>query len=127
MLDSARVIGFALTTDYARAREFYEGKLGLRFISQDNFALVFRSGQNMVRLSKAPPFAPARHTVMGWEVEDIEVEVAKLKSRGVVFEKYPWVPDESGIWTAPNGDKIAWFLDPDGNVLSLSSHQSTAA
>ena len=61
---------------------------------------------------------------MGWEVNDIDAMVKWLKGRGVVFEKYPFVQDrELGIWKTPNGDKVAWFKDPDGNVLSLSQHQ----
>jgi hypothetical protein len=62
--------------------------------------------------------------VLGWEVSNIGEVVAWLQKRGVAFEKYPWVDDkESGIWTAPSGDKIAWFKDADGNVLSVSQHK----
>ena len=122
MLASSKIIGFALTTDYARAREFYEGKLELRFVSQDDYALVMRSGENMVRISKAPGFTPLRSTVLGWEVSVIEAAAKWLHGRGVGLEKYPWVQSESGIWATPNGDKVAWFKDPDGNVLSISQH-----
>ena len=55
----------------------------------------------------------------------MEAMVKWLNGRGVTFEKYPFVKDqESGIWTTPNGDKVAWFKDPDGNVLSLSQHKN---
>jgi hypothetical protein len=68
-------------------------------------------------------FTPARHTVLGWQVADIEATVAWLVSRGVEMEKYPFVQDkERGIWSAPGGAKVAWFKDPDGNVLSVSQH-----
>lgn len=78
----------------------------------------------MIRIAKAGKFTPAQYTVMGWEVTDIEAMVKWLNSRGVEFEKYPFVQDRVlGIWTTPNGDKVAWFKDPDGNVLSLSQHQ----
>lgn len=78
----------------------------------------------MIRIAKAGKFTPAQYTVMGWEVTDIGAMVKWLNSRGVEFEKYPFVQDrELGIWTTPNGDKVAWFKDPDGNVLSLSQHQ----
>jgi hypothetical protein len=61
---------------------------------------------------------------MGWEVSDIEAVVKWLTERGVAFEKYPFVQDRKlGIWTAPSGDKVAWFKDPDGNVLSVSQHK----
>jgi len=124
MLASGKLIGFVPTTDSRRARDFYEGKLGFQFVSDDQFALVMRAGESMIRIAKAGKFTPAQYTVMGWEVTDIEAMVKWLNSRGVDFEKYPFVQDrELGIWTTPNGDKVAWFKDPDGNVLSLSQHQ----
>jgi catechol 2,3-dioxygenase-like lactoylglutathione lyase family enzyme len=122
MLASNKIIGFVLTTDFARARDFYEGKLGLQFVGQDDFALVLSAGGNMIRIAKAPEFTPLHSTVLGWEVTDIEAEAKWLESRGVQLEKYPWVQSETGIWSAPGGDKVAWFKDPDGNVLSLSQH-----
>ena len=124
MLTANKVIGFVPTQDSAKAREFYEGKLGFQFVSDDPFALVMRSGETMIRVSKAKDFTPAPYTILGWEVKDIEAVVRWLTSRGVVFEKYPFVQDqELGIWNAPSGDKVAWFKDPDGNVLSVSQHQ----
>jgi hypothetical protein len=78
----------------------------------------------MIRIAKAQDFTPAQYTVLGWEVRDIEAVVGWLQDRGVAFEKYPFVQDqERGIWTAPGGNKVAWFKDPDGNVLSLSQHE----
>ncbi len=125
MMDSARLIGFARVTDYAKARAFYEGVLGLQFVSQDDFALVMRSGSNMIRLSRSKGFAPGDSTILGWEVAGVERAAAELSKQGVAFEKYPWVNDPTGlgIWTAPNGDKVAWFKDPDGNILSISEHK----
>ncbi len=123
MIASGKMIGFVPTTDSKRARDFYEGKLGFEFVSDDQFALVMRAGDNMVRVAKAGKFSPAPYTVLGWEVTKIEDEVRALVARGVVFEKYPFVEDQvTGIWVAPGGDKVAWFKDPDGNVLSLSEH-----
>ena len=79
---------------------------------------------SMLRIGKVPDFTPAPYTVLGWEVANIEEIVAWLQKRGVAFEKYPFVQDkELGIWTAPTGDKVAWFKDPDGNVLSVSQHK----
>jgi catechol 2,3-dioxygenase-like lactoylglutathione lyase family enzyme len=122
MLDSGKLIGFVMTTDYDAARTFYEGKLGLEFVAQDQFALVLRSGGQMIRISKST-FTPAQGTVLGWEVDDIEAIVRWLQGRGVITEKYSFVADqELGIWAAPSGDKVAWFKDPDGNVLSVSQH-----
>ena len=123
MLSAGKLIGFVPTKDPKRSREFYEGKLGFKFVSDDQFALVMQAGKSMIRIVKGAKFMPAQYTVMGWEVTDIEAMVKWLTGRGVAFEKYPFVQDQkSGIWTTPNGDKVAWFKDPDGNVLSLSEH-----
>lgn len=125
MLTSGKIVGFVPTRNSEQARAFYEGKLGLEFVNEDQFALVLRAGPNMVRLAKGANFTPAQYTILGWEVADITSVARWLKERGVVLEHYPFVQDhELGIWTAPNGDKVAWFKDPDGNVLSISQHTS---
>ena len=124
MLSSSKLIGFVPTKDSQKARAFYEGKLGFQFVSDDQFALMMRAGETMIRIAKAKDFTPAPYTVLGWEVRDIEAIVRWLTQRGVVFEKYPFVQDrELGIWTTPGGDKVAWFKDADGNILSVSQHQ----
>jgi catechol 2,3-dioxygenase-like lactoylglutathione lyase family enzyme len=108
---------------YERARAFYEGTLGFEFVSLDQFALAIRAGKNIIRISKVDTFEPAQGTVLGWEVADVRAVVLWLRSRNVVTEKYGFVADqELGVWTAPSGDQVAWFKDPDGNVLSISHH-----
>jgi len=124
MLAASKLIGFVPTRDALKARAFYEDKLGLHFVSDDPFALVMKAGETAIRIAKAKDFTPAPYTVMGWEVSDIEAVVKWLTQRGVAFEKYPFVQDrELGIWTTPGGDKVAWFKEPDGNVLSVSQHK----
>ena len=124
MLASGKMTGFLLTKDYEKARAFYEGKLGLEFVSLDQFALVMKAGESHIRISKIPGFTPFQSTVLGWEIKDIDAVVAWLEKRGVVFEKYAFVEDrEHGIWTSPSGARVAWFKDPDGNVLSVSQLQ----
>jgi|SRR5947209_9254917 len=126
MLASGKLIGFLLTKDYGQAREFYEGKLGLRFVGLDQFAMVMEIGGHQIRIVQLPNLTPLRSTVMGWEVDDIEAVADWLKRQGVVMESYPFIQDrERGIWTTPNGDKVAWFKDPDGNVLSVSQHHKS--
>ena len=123
MLGSAKMIGFVPTKDYEKARAFYEGKLGFTFVSLDQFALVMRAGAHMVRIVRMPDFTPLQGTILGWEVADVPRMAAWLRERGVAIEKYPFVLDqEFGIWTTPDGNKVAWFKDPDGNVLSISQH-----
>lgn len=123
MLASMDMVGFVLTKDYEAARAFYEGNLGFEFVSLDQFALVMMAGKSMIRIVKVPTFTPLQSTVLGWGVDDMDVMVDWLTGRGVVFEKYPFVQDKGrGIWTAPGGTRVAWFKDPDGNVLSISQH-----
>jgi len=124
MLASSKIIGFVPTKDSAQARGFYEGILQFQFVSDDMFALVMKAGETMLRIGKVQDFTPAPYTVLGWEVSNIEEVVRWLQKRGVALEKFPFVQDkELGIWTTPNGDKVAWFRDPDGNVLSVSQHK----
>ncbi len=123
MLAAGKIVGFILTKDYAAARAFYETKLGFEFVSLDQFALVMKAGGHLIRISKVAEHVPLRSTVLGWEVGDVTEAAKWLASRGVELEKYPWVQDqELGIWTTPDGSKVAWFKDPDGNVLSIAKH-----
>jgi catechol 2,3-dioxygenase-like lactoylglutathione lyase family enzyme len=123
MLASAKLVGFVPTKDYEQARAFYEGKLGFQFVSLDQYALVLSVGGHKIRIAKVPNFTPLQGTILGWEVKEIETVVTWLRDRGVTLEKYPFVQDrELGIWTTPSGDKVAWFKDPDGNILSISQH-----
>lgn len=121
MLGSRKVMAFVATTDEARARAFYGEVLGLSLVSDDPFALVFSSSGTLVRIQKVAEHAAPPFTVLGWHVDDISSEVAALAAHGVRFERYDgMVQDDAGVWTSPSGAKVAWFKDPDGNVLSLA-------
>lgn len=123
MLGTTDIIAFVPTKDSAKARTFYEAVLGLRFISDDGFALVFNANGIMIRVVKAQQFTPVQYTILGWQVKGIERVVAGLQEKGVRFEHFGFFKqDELGIWIAPSGDKVAWFKDPDGNTLSVSEH-----
>jgi len=118
------MIGFVTATNGAEMKAFYTDKLGFRFVADDGFALVFDAHGTMIRAAKMSKFTPQPFTVLGWEVNDIVRTVKELYSKGVKFEKFRGMPqDDDGIWTAPTGDKVAWFKDPSGNILSLSQHQ----
>lgn len=125
------VVTFLLTQNPDAALGFYRDRLGFRFVRDDGFALVFDLNGVMLRIGKVPSFTPAQNTVLGWECRDIAAEVDRLANRGVAFERYDMGPhlkiDERGICTFPTGDKVAWFKDPDGNVLSLSQHAPVVA
>ena len=91
-------------------------------MKDDGFAMVLDANGIMVRVARAQ-FTPAPFTILGWQVTDIEKIAAGLKAKGVQFERFGFFEqDELGIWTAPTGDKVTWFKDPDGNTLSVSQH-----
>jgi catechol 2,3-dioxygenase-like lactoylglutathione lyase family enzyme len=122
-----KMVGFVLTSRPEEAKAFYMGKLGFKFLRDDGFALVFDAHGLMLRVGKMKEFTPAQYTVLGWEVNDIGEAVRDLSGKGMQFERYEFMsPDRQGICTFPTGDKVAWFKDPDGNVLSLSQHASAA-
>jgi len=121
MLSRSDLIGFAATSNTTKARKFYEETLGLTFVSADQFALVLEANGTMLRIQKVDQVNPHRYTVLGWKVVDILTEVQTLSQRGVLFARYEGMDqDENGIWTAPSKARIAWFTDPDGNILSLT-------
>ncbi|MDX6299012.1 MAG: hypothetical protein QOF53_226 [Nocardioidaceae bacterium] len=121
MLTTSDVIAFSSTTDLARARTFYEGFLGLPVIDENAYACVFDAHGTMLRVTAVAHVAQPGYTVLGWSVTDIADTVAELEGRGVAFARYDGMEqDAQGVWTTPNGDRIAWFADLDGNVLSLT-------
>jgi catechol 2,3-dioxygenase-like lactoylglutathione lyase family enzyme len=124
MLGSMDIIAFVPTRNRRKAREFFEATLGLRFISDDQFALVFDANGVMVRVvdvSGVGDYKPAPFTILGWSVSNVGKAVKDLQKNGVKFERYPGMEqDQLGVWSSPGGAKVAWFKDPDGNVLSLT-------
>jgi catechol 2,3-dioxygenase-like lactoylglutathione lyase family enzyme len=122
MLGAINIVAFVPTRDAEKAKAFYVDLLGLRFVKDDGFALVLDANGIMIRMAKAE-FTPAPFTILGWQVTEIEKMVAGLQAKGVHFERFGFFEQDAlGIWTAPTGDKVAWFKDPDGNVLSVSEH-----
>ncbi len=123
MIFEGSVIGFIPARDAARARLFYQGVLGMAVVSDDTFALVVDAAGTQLRIVAVGEFTPARFTILGWEVHEIGAVVERMSAAGVQFEQYgfPGQADD-GIWTAPGGARVAWFKDPDGNVLSISQH-----
>lgn len=124
-LGQRKLLAFVATLDPARARDFYGRVLGLRLVSEDAFALVFDANGTMLRVSVVREFVPAPYTVLGWLVPDIQQTVRELAQRSVVFQRFDGLEqDQSGIWSAPGGAKVAWFRDPDGNTLSVTQTMS---
>ena len=120
-LGSHPIIAFVATTQPERAKKFYTETLGLRFVSEDPFAVVFDANGTMLRVAITRQLQPAGYTVLGWNVPDISEAVRDLTARGALFERFDaMVQDEAGIWRSPSGARVAWFKDPDGNILSLT-------
>jgi predicted enzyme related to lactoylglutathione lyase len=127
MLDGCSPIAFLATTEGARARAFYEGVLGLRFVSNDDFAIVYDLEGIELRVQKVHALTPQPHTALGWTVPDIDRAVRVIVDRGGRFERFPQlVQDAAGIWQSPSGARIAWLKDADGNVLSLTERPAGA-
>jgi predicted enzyme related to lactoylglutathione lyase len=121
MLKSRPIVAFVATTDPKRAKAFYARTLGLRLVSEDGFALAFDAGGTMLRVAIVKTLQPAGYTILGWIVPDIAKAVRDLTKRGVVFQRYAGMPqDDLGIWSSPSGARVAWFTDPESNILSLT-------
>ena len=117
------MVAFVPTTDLERARAFYAGVLGLTVESVNPFAVVLRSGAVMLRVTKVAELRPQPFTVLGWSVVDIDDTARRLRERGVESIVYDGMgQDELGIWATPDGSKVLWFKDPDGNTLSVTQH-----
>jgi catechol 2,3-dioxygenase-like lactoylglutathione lyase family enzyme len=120
-MQTTRPVAFVASTDLERSRAFYVDLLGLEPVRLDEFALEVRSGAVPVRITHVPDHVAVPFTVLGWEVDDIAREVGALRARGVATLRYPWFEqDDDGVWVAPDGTGVAWFTDPDGNVLSFA-------
>ena len=118
------VVAFVAARDSDRAKKFYRDTLGLPLTSEElPFALVFDVNGAMPRIAIVEKLSPAPFTVLGWQVPNITDAAKALQKAGVEFLRYPNMPqDDLGIWASPNGAKVAWFKDPDGNTLSISQH-----
>jgi catechol 2,3-dioxygenase-like lactoylglutathione lyase family enzyme len=121
-LDAAKPIVVICTRDRGRARTFYRDTLGLTLTSEDGLATAFDVGGTAVRVSTVADFTAHEHTILGFKVSDVQAAVIGLRERGVVFNTYPhFEQDQFGILTVPGtAVRVAWFKDPDGNVLSVT-------
>jgi predicted enzyme related to lactoylglutathione lyase len=123
VLKGAKLVAFAGTTNGARAAEFYGNVLGLTIRSEDAFAISIDAAGTELRLQKVEHFKPQRFTVLGWQVKNVQKILERLADRGVSLERYSWLEqDEAGVWIAPSGARVAWFKDPDGNILSVAQY-----
>ena len=123
MICTAKMVSLIGTTRADASKAFYQDTLGLKFVTDDTFAFVFDMGGAELRVSRVPAVIPAAYAVLGFQVKDIAAEIDALAAKGVKFERFGFFQqDERGIWAAPDGTKVAWFRDPDMNMLSLVQH-----
>ena len=123
MLATEKLVAFCATTDGRRAAAFYGSVLGLPIRSDDAFAIVFDANGVELRLQKVERLTPQPFTVLGWQVANIAQVLARLAAANVSVERYEWLDqDATGIWQAPSGARVAWFHDPDGNLLSVAQY-----
>jgi len=121
MLDNPTITAFLPTSKANQSKEFYLNTIGLQLVSEDNFAIEFVGNGVSLRITIVDKFDPHPFTVLGFKVKNIESQVESLKARDVAFERYSvFDQDDLGIWTSPSGARVAWFKDPDGNLLSLT-------
>lgn len=121
ILGTSKVGAFVCTTDRAKTKAFYGGTLGLALRYEDDYAVVYDANGTTLRISPVKELSPQPFTVLGWEVADVTATVKALNEAGVVFERYGFLEqDELGIWSPGGEVHVAWFKDPDGNLLSVS-------
>ena len=122
ILEAAEPAVVICTRERERAAAFYRDVLGLTMVKEDRFGVVFDASGVTLRVSKVPDFSPHEHTILGFNVPDVAAAVKALREKGVAFNIYAgFRQDEFGILTLPNGTgRVAWFKDPDGNVLSVT-------
>jgi catechol 2,3-dioxygenase-like lactoylglutathione lyase family enzyme len=123
ILEAAQLVAIICTRDRSRAATFYRDTLGLRMKLEDDYAVVFEVGDVDLRVSTVPDFTPHEHTVLGFRVPDVAAAVKALGEKGVTCNIYKgFNQDELGIFSLPNSAlRVAWFNDPDGNVLSVTN------
>ena len=120
-MQNSNIIGFIPSANLDVAASFYTGLLGLEMVNRDEYALEYVINQTKLRIAKVGQVSKANYTILGWEVNDIHSLVKELNSKGVEFIFYEGMPqDDIGICTFPGGSKVAWFKDPDENILSLT-------
>ena len=121
MLGSSDLVGFVATSDMARARAFFGEVLGLSLVEESPFAGVFHAHGTQLRVTPVGELRADPYTVLGWAVSDTVSTVRALDEAGVTFTRYPGMDqDDTGVWNAPSRARVAWFCDPDGNVLSVT-------
>ena len=122
VVDAGTTVAFLYTIDIERCLAWYRDVIGLEAHGRDDYGAFLKSGSALVRVTGMPDYRPSGHPALGWDVPDIRSAAEELRAKGVSFTIYDGMgQDELGVWRSPDGStSLAWFNDPDGNVLSLS-------
>jgi catechol 2,3-dioxygenase-like lactoylglutathione lyase family enzyme len=127
MLETANLVAFLSTARPAESRRFYQETLGLISLGEDAHSLLFDCNGTTLRIQKLKAVTPGAQMALGWQLSDLVREIHALAPKGVTFVRFDGLDqDRIGIWTAPGGTRVAWFKDPDGNVLSLTEPTDVA-
>ncbi len=120
MLEDADLVAFVASCDLERAGRFYGQVLGFPLLEASEFAKAYDANGTQLRVTRVDRVSEAPYTVLGWRVVDIAATIRALRGAGVLFKRYAGMTqDEDCVWIAPGGSRVAWFADPDGNVLSV--------
>ena len=123
MLEDKKLKAFIPTMHPEKAKDFYVNVLGLKLMSEDQYGMEFTTNGALLRITMVNKLTPHPFTVLGWDVDNLPSMILSLIKAGVEFERYNFLEqDDLGIWVAPGGVKVAWFKDPDGNLLSLTEY-----
>lgn len=121
--DAEQVQAFVPSRNLEKSKLFYTGLVGARVECEDEYALTLRVGDGFVRVVKVEDFQPQPFTVCGIVTDNVGSVARYLIEHGVQMVHYEGMgQDGDGVWEAPSGDRIAWFHDPDGNLLSYTEH-----
>jgi catechol 2,3-dioxygenase-like lactoylglutathione lyase family enzyme len=121
MISKSSVIAFVATRQPKRAKAFYQRVLGLKLLYEDPFAIVFHANGTMLRVQKVNEHTVLPYTALGWDVADLRSELKRLSRKKVKALRFEHMTQDGlGVWVTPSGAKLAWFKDPDGNILSLT-------
>lgn len=120
MFASADLQTLILVSRIEAAERFYGGVLGLSLRSRSDGALVYDVGRGTLRVAPVPDHAPSAHTVVGFAVPDVAAALSYLREHAVAVARFEQMPhDADGLVSTPDGARVAWFRDPDGNILSV--------
>lgn len=120
MLATSRLQTIVWTSRLSEAEQFYSHRLGLTLKGRSDGALVYDVNGGDLRVSPIPRTEPTAHTVVGFAVPDLNAAMNALSKRGLEWERFPGMPqDASGVLRTPDGARVVWFRDPDGNLLSI--------